>query len=97
MIVCRVKRVPLPAELVEHFGHMQCSCDMGIFPEVKSAVDPNTLFLDPDLIFCINVVPYANPRDPNISVAHGYIINFEKGGNIFLVLSKKLSLEKNVF
>jgi len=33
----RVKRVPLPAELVEHFGHMQCNCNMGIFPQVSRA------------------------------------------------------------
>jgi len=33
----RVKRVPLPAELVEHFGHMQCNCNMGLFPEVSRA------------------------------------------------------------
>merc|ERR1719193_196125 len=33
----RVKRVPLPAELVEHFGHMQCNCSMGIFPQVSRA------------------------------------------------------------
>lgn len=30
----RTRRVPLPAELVEHFGHMQCNCNMGIFPQV---------------------------------------------------------------
>ena len=30
----KVTRVPLPAELVEHFGHMQCNCSMGVFPEV---------------------------------------------------------------
>jgi len=33
----RVRRVPLPAELIEHFGHMQCNCNMGIFPEVSRA------------------------------------------------------------
>jgi len=33
----RVKRVPLPAELVEHFSHMQCNCNMGLFPEVQRA------------------------------------------------------------
>jgi hypothetical protein len=37
-IICRVNRVPLPVELVEHFGHMQCSCDMGIFPEVDNVL-----------------------------------------------------------
>lgn len=30
----KAQRVPLPAELVEHFGHMQCNCSMGVFPEV---------------------------------------------------------------
>ena len=30
-----VKKVPLPAELVEQFGHMQCNCDMGLFTKVK--------------------------------------------------------------
>ena len=32
-----MKRVPLPAELVEHFGHMQCNCMMGLFTEVERA------------------------------------------------------------
>ena len=30
-----LQKVPLPPELVEHFGHMQCNCNMGIFPEVR--------------------------------------------------------------
>ncbi len=30
-----VQRLPLPAELVEHFGHMQCNCMMGLFPQVS--------------------------------------------------------------
>ena len=29
--------VPLPAELVEQFGHMQCNCNMGLFPEISRA------------------------------------------------------------
>lgn len=33
----KVSRVPLPAELVEHFGHMQCNCSMGLFTEVERA------------------------------------------------------------
>jgi nuclear pore complex protein Nup155 len=33
----KAQRVPLPAELVEHFGHMQCNCSMGVFPEVERA------------------------------------------------------------
>jgi len=33
----KVTRVPLPAELVEHFGHMQCNCSMGLFTEVERA------------------------------------------------------------
>ncbi|XP_013406007.1 nuclear pore complex protein Nup155 [Lingula anatina] len=32
-----VKRVPLPPELVEQFGHMQCNCMMGLFPEISRA------------------------------------------------------------
>merc|ERR1719334_2838136 len=33
----KVSRVPLPAELVEHFGHMQCNCSMGLFPQIERA------------------------------------------------------------
>ena len=32
-----VRKVPLPAELVEHFGHMQCNCLIGLFPELERA------------------------------------------------------------
>ncbi|XP_018418829.1 PREDICTED: nuclear pore complex protein Nup155-like [Nanorana parkeri] len=32
-----VHRVPLPPELVEQFGHMQCNCMMGVFPEISRA------------------------------------------------------------
>ncbi|NXO63930.1 NU155 protein, partial [Phainopepla nitens] len=32
-----VRRVPLPPELVEQFGHMQCNCMMGVFPEINRA------------------------------------------------------------
>ncbi|XP_029645165.1 nuclear pore complex protein Nup155 [Octopus sinensis] len=32
-----MKKVPLPPELVEHFGHMQCQCSMGLFPEIERA------------------------------------------------------------
>ncbi|XP_022087297.1 nuclear pore complex protein Nup155-like [Acanthaster planci] len=31
------KRVPLPPELVEQFGHMQCNCMMGVFPQISRA------------------------------------------------------------
>ncbi|XP_033636336.1 nuclear pore complex protein Nup155-like [Asterias rubens] len=31
------KQVPLPPELVEQFGHMQCNCMMGVFPEISRA------------------------------------------------------------
>ena len=31
------KKVPLPAELVEHFNHLQCNCMMGLFPELDRA------------------------------------------------------------
>jgi len=31
------KRVPLPPELVEQFGRMQCNCMMGLFPEIERA------------------------------------------------------------
>ena len=40
-----VRRVPLPAELVEHFGHMQSNCMMGVFPSVGRA----WLTIDSDL------------------------------------------------
>ncbi|GAB6032748.1 hypothetical protein CHUAL_011616 [Chamberlinius hualienensis] len=39
-----VKRVPLPAELLEQFTHMQSNCMMGLFPEIGRAwltVDSN--------------------------------------------------------
>ncbi|XP_076083087.1 nuclear pore complex protein Nup155-like isoform X1 [Mytilus galloprovincialis] len=35
--VSNVKRVPLPAELVEQFGRMQCNCMMGLFPDISRA------------------------------------------------------------
>uniref|UniRef100_A0A2C9M6L4 Nucleoporin Nup133/Nup155-like N-terminal domain-containing protein n=1 Tax=Biomphalaria glabrata TaxID=6526 RepID=A0A2C9M6L4_BIOGL len=31
------KKVPLPPELVEQFGRMQCNCMMGLFPEIERA------------------------------------------------------------
>ncbi|XP_063962394.1 nuclear pore complex protein Nup155-like [Lytechinus pictus] len=31
------KKTPLPPELVEQFGHMQCYCMMGAFPEISRA------------------------------------------------------------
>ncbi|NWX18860.1 NU155 protein, partial [Aegotheles bennettii] len=35
--ISSVHRVPLPPELVEQFGHMQCNCMMGVFPEISRA------------------------------------------------------------
>ncbi|XP_061215354.1 nuclear pore complex protein Nup155 [Neopsephotus bourkii] len=35
--ISAVRRVPLPPELVEQFGHMQCNCMMGVFPEISRA------------------------------------------------------------
>ncbi|XP_052257804.1 nuclear pore complex protein Nup155-like [Dreissena polymorpha] len=35
--VSHVKRVPLPPELVEQFGRMQCNCMMGLVPEIERA------------------------------------------------------------
>uniref|UniRef100_A0A8C3E348 Nucleoporin 155 n=1 Tax=Corvus moneduloides TaxID=1196302 RepID=A0A8C3E348_CORMO len=35
--ISSVRRVPLPPELVEQFGHMQCNCMMGVFPEISRA------------------------------------------------------------
>ncbi|KAF3828597.1 hypothetical protein GH733_004798 [Mirounga leonina] len=32
-----IRRVPLPPELVEQFGHMQCNCMMGVFPPISRA------------------------------------------------------------
>lgn len=32
-----VNRIPLPPELVEHFGHMQSYCMMGLFPLIQRA------------------------------------------------------------
>uniref|UniRef100_A0A4X2JYW2 Nucleoporin 155 n=1 Tax=Vombatus ursinus TaxID=29139 RepID=A0A4X2JYW2_VOMUR len=35
--ISSIRRVPLPPELVEQFGHMQCNCMMGVFPEIGRA------------------------------------------------------------
>ncbi|XP_060598940.1 nuclear pore complex protein Nup155-like, partial [Ruditapes philippinarum] len=35
--ISNLKRVPLPPELVEQFGRMQCNCMMGLFPEIERA------------------------------------------------------------
>uniref|UniRef100_H9GTP0 Nuclear pore complex protein Nup155 n=1 Tax=Anolis carolinensis TaxID=28377 RepID=H9GTP0_ANOCA len=35
--ISSIRRVPLPPELVEQFGHMQCNCMMGVFPEISRA------------------------------------------------------------
>ncbi|KAG8264438.1 hypothetical protein J6590_011729 [Homalodisca vitripennis] len=32
-----MNKVPLPPEIMEHFGHMQCQCMMGVFPEINRA------------------------------------------------------------
>ncbi|XP_014679572.1 PREDICTED: nuclear pore complex protein Nup155-like, partial [Priapulus caudatus] len=49
------KKVPLPPELVEQFAHMQCNCNMGLFPEISRA----WLTIDSD-IFAWN---YENGSD----------------------------------
>lgn len=36
-LVSLLKRVPLPAELMEQFNYMQCNCMMGLFPEIRRA------------------------------------------------------------
>ncbi|ERE82523.1 Nucleoporin [Cricetulus griseus] len=35
--ISTIRRVPLPPELVEQFGHMQCNCMMGVFPPISRA------------------------------------------------------------
>ncbi|KAB1281214.1 Nuclear pore complex protein Nup155 [Camelus dromedarius] len=35
--ISSIRRVPLPPELVEQFGHMQCNCMMGVFPPINRA------------------------------------------------------------
>ena len=50
-----MRKVPLPAELVEHFGHMQCNCLIGLFPELERA----WLTIDSD----IYVWRFADGRD----------------------------------
>uniref|UniRef100_A0A452GM48 Nuclear pore complex protein Nup155 n=1 Tax=Gopherus agassizii TaxID=38772 RepID=A0A452GM48_9SAUR len=35
--ISSIRRVPLPPELVEQFGHMQCNCMMGVFPDISRA------------------------------------------------------------
>merc|ERR1719347_168815 len=41
----KVERVPLPPELVDHLGHMQVNCAMGLFPAMRRA----WLTIDSDL------------------------------------------------
>uniref|UniRef100_A0A7M4FH37 Nuclear pore complex protein Nup155 n=1 Tax=Crocodylus porosus TaxID=8502 RepID=A0A7M4FH37_CROPO len=43
--ISSIRRVPLPPELVEQFGHMQCNCMMGVFPEINRA----WLIIDSDI------------------------------------------------
>ena len=35
--LCLISLAPLTCKQVEHFGHMQCNCSMGVFPEVERA------------------------------------------------------------
>ncbi|KAG5343295.1 NU155 protein, partial [Acromyrmex heyeri] len=32
-----LNKIPLPSEVMEHFGHMQCHCMMGLFTEISKA------------------------------------------------------------
>lgn len=50
-----LRKVPLPAELVEHFGQMQANCMIGLFPQVDRA----WLTIDSD----IYVWRYADCQD----------------------------------
>ena len=65
-----VKRVPLPAELVEHFGHMQCNCLMGLFPPIGRA----WLTIDSDIYVwkfedCSDLAYFDGLGDTILSVA----------------------------
>ncbi|ENN82825.1 hypothetical protein YQE_00808, partial [Dendroctonus ponderosae] len=35
--VKNINNIPLPAEIVDHFSHVQCHCMMGLFPEINRA------------------------------------------------------------
>ncbi|KAG7189622.1 hypothetical protein KM043_017304 [Ampulex compressa] len=48
-------KIPLPSEVMEHFGHMQCHCMMGLFTEISKA----WLTIDSD----IYVWSYENESD----------------------------------
>ncbi|XP_043495408.1 nuclear pore complex protein Nup155 isoform X2 [Polistes fuscatus] len=48
-------KIPLPSEVMEHFGHMQCHCMMGLFTEISKA----WLTIDSD----IYVWSYENEAD----------------------------------
>lgn len=48
-------KIPLPSEVMEHFGHMQCHCMMGLFTEISKA----WLTIDSD----IYIWSYENEAD----------------------------------
>nr|XP_022900276.1 nuclear pore complex protein Nup155 [Onthophagus taurus]XP_022900277.1 nuclear pore complex protein Nup155 [Onthophagus taurus] len=62
-------KVPLPTEIMENFGHMQCHCMMGLFPEVDRA----WLTIDSDIYLWMyekgnDVAYYDGLNDTIISV-----------------------------
>ncbi|GLG97236.1 Nuclear pore complex protein Nup155 [Gryllus bimaculatus] len=36
-LMSTLSKLPLPPEVMEHFGHMQCRCNMGLFTEISRA------------------------------------------------------------
>ncbi|XP_040579145.2 nuclear pore complex protein Nup155 isoform X2 [Lepeophtheirus salmonis] len=65
-----VKNVSLPAELVEHFGHMQCNCMMGLFASIGRA----WLTIDSDIYVwkfhdCSDLAYFDGLSDTILSVA----------------------------
>ena len=65
-----LQKVPLPPELVEHFGHMQANCMIGLFPQIERA----WLTIDSDIYVwrfadCQDLAYFDGLSDTIVSVA----------------------------
>ena len=65
-----MQKVPLPPELVEHFGHMQANCMIGLFPQIERA----WLTIDSDIYVwrfadCQDLAYFDGLSDTIVSVA----------------------------
>ena len=65
-----LQKVPLPPELVEHFGHMQANCMIGLFPKIERA----WLTIDSDIYVwrfadCQDLAYFDGLTDTIVSVA----------------------------